>query len=275
MKIKQITDKSIILTLPRKVRYLGLFLILLGVLLLISLYIINNYLIFFSYGSNLQALVLTLSLGYLLGYIFILEIPSIYYFYLIHNSITGYGHILLLILNITAYIATYSSIFSFSPILITGIYFLTHFKTITTDKSKDIFNFQERIFFFFYVKKIIPISEVKELKLEYNLGLKFSSKIGDQHKYYIKFYLFEIDPGFKDIPISVEDEEESLEFFRPQTLRKTLISKPTLIDSSFLNFNNYEMEKFNKIIKEFLRLTELSHTEEIINDKKTIVKFRK
>ena len=275
MRIKQVTDNSIILILPRKQRYLGLVLTILGISLPIFLYLLNNYQLVFPNGSELESLVFYWSLGYFLGHIFIFGIPWIYYFFSIRNIITGFGHILLLALNITAYLGTFSSIFVFLPILITGIYFLTHFRTLEIEKTQRHFHFHDRIFLLFYFRSKIPFLEINEITFEYKNGLEFVSRGTSPHNYNIKLSFSEKDPGFEDDPIYVEEEKDSLEFYRPQTLRQTLISKPTLIDSSFLNFNNYEMLKFNKLIKELLRITEFTQSEKIVEGKKTIQKYQR
>ncbi|NVM54582.1 MAG: hypothetical protein HWN66_12835 [Candidatus Helarchaeota archaeon] len=275
MKIKQITERNIKLTLPTKVRYLGLIFTIIGIIIPIYLFILNDNKIYVPIESNLNSLIWSLGLSGLLGYIIGFEVPSIYYFFRIRNSITFYGHILLLVLNIMVYIGTYSLIFAFSPFLITGIYFLTHSKMISLDGIKATLEFHERIFLFFISRNSIPFSEIKEFVLEYAEGLGFLNRGGKPHRYRIQLYLLETDPGFEDEPIAVEDEEDSLEFFRPQTLRKTLISKPILIDSSLINYNNDEMVKLNQLIKEIMRLTEFSYTEETIKNKKHVFKLRK
>ena len=84
----------------------------------------------------------------------------------------------------------------------------------------------------------------------------------------------EKDPGFEDEVIADGDEKDTLEFFRPQTLRKKLISKPFLINSSFLNFRGDEMVKNTQLVEELLKLTEFSKSEEIIKGNITIRKFR-
>lgn len=274
MRIKQRTENGIILALPMKQRYLGVLFTLLGILIPIVLYFANSFQTTFLLNLEFGRYFFYISLGSLLSLIFVFELPSIVYFFSIHNKITGFGHIILLILNVTVYLGTYSSIFAFSPVLIIGIYLLSHVKTIHFKKDKAHLSYFERIFLIFIAKTVIPFSEIEEIVLEYKIGKNFLRKGKDQHQYRIKLYLTEKDPGFEDEVIADGDEKDTLEFFRPQTLRKKLISKPFLINSSFLNFKGEEMVKNNQLLKKLLKLTEFSKSEEIIKGNITIRKFR-
>lgn len=275
MKIKQITEDNIILTLPLVQRYLGVLLLICGILIPVSLFFINNNQVFLDSGSNLGTLIFNLSLGSFIGFIFIFQIPNIIYFFAMQNILTGIGHILLFILNTVAFIGTYSSIFSFLPILVSGIYLILHFKSIIVDKSTAVFTFQERILALFYSKKTIPFAEIKEIRLQYRNGLGFLTGKGVQHRYRLRLYFLEIDPGFENVSITGEEEEQSSEFFRPITLRKKLLSQSALIDSSFFNVKSYQMRKLERIIRELLRLTNFSLQEEIKKDHGIIICYRK
>ncbi len=273
MKIKQLTENRIILTLPMKQRYLGLLMTVLGIFIPVALYIFNGFQINFILNIEFGGLIFYTSLGSLLSLIIIFEIPSILYFLSVHNKITGFGHIVLLIINIIAYIGTYSSIFAFSPILLVGLYLLVHFKTIDFNKDKANISYFERIFLLFVSKSVIPFSEIKEIVLEHKIGLGFLTKGKNPHQYGIKIYLLEKDPGFEDAIIADEEEKDALEFYRPQTLRKTLISKPFLLNSSLINFKGREMVKTNRLLEGLLRLIEFSKSEETVKDSIIIKKF--
>ncbi len=275
MEITSDTPEKLVLKIPRKNRYVGLLLMVLGILLSIILMILNNYQIYFTSNEYFKSIIFNSSLSYLLAYIFLIEIPCICYLLSIKNLYTSIGHILLLLINITGYIATSSSILAFSPVFITGFYYFTHFKSIIVDKEKSNFKFQERLFLIFYRSKIIPFSEIEEFTFEYKIKQGFLNKKEIKHQYCLKLYLFERDPGFEDIPLKVEDEVDSPNFFRPHTLRKTLLQHPTLIDSSFFNFKNNELKKFEKIINKLLQFTGFHRVEEIKKDRQTIIKFRK
>lgn len=272
MKINQITENSITLTLPKKIRYLGFSLIIIGIMVSIFLLIINNYQISPINNPDFGILILNLSLWGVTVPFLILEIPSMIYFFGIRNRVTAFGYVLLIILNITVFVATYSSIFSFSPVFVTGIYFITHFKTIQIDKTKAGIEFRERVLFLFHTRSTIPIEEIREIVLEYRYGLDY---MGNQHRYRIKLYLLEKDPGFEDVPIAAEEEKDSPQFFRPHTLRKTLISKPVLIDSSYFGFGGKDMGRINQILKTISQLFEFNFSEEIDKDNLKIIKYRK
>ncbi len=272
MKIKQITEKRIILILPSKIRYLGLSLIIFGILIFILLSIFNNYQISFVPDSKLRFIISNLSLWTVLGLIFICEIPSIIYFFIIRNNYTGFGHVLLLVINFLVYIGSYSSIFMFSPILVTGIYFITHFKSVNIDSD---FTFRERILLLFATRKTIPLQEIREIILKYHNEFKILGTPETPHTYRLKLFLLEKDPGFEDVPIADADEKDSLNFFRPHTLRKKLFSKPVLIDSSFFNYKNHEMVKFNRLIEALLTITKFSRVEEISKNNEITIRFSK
>lgn len=272
MKIIQLTENSITLTLPKKIRYLGLSFIIFGITISIILLIINNYQIAPIINPDLRILILNLSLwGVIIPFLF-LEIPHIIYFLNIRNSYTAFGHFLLIILNIIVVFGTFSSIFSFSPVFFTGIYFITHFKTIQIDKTKSTIAFWERIFFLFHTSTTIPFTEIREIVLEYRHSL---DSMGNEHRYRIKLYLLENDPGFEDVPIAAEEEKESPEFFRPHTLRKTLISKPILIDASYFGFHGKDLGKINQVLKVSAQLLEFSFSEEIEKDNLKVIKYSK
>ncbi len=275
MRIKDSSEQGIHLTLPTKVKYIGLFLTTFGVLIPIFLYYSNDSQIIISPGFPSGSLIINSSLIFLLSYLISLQIPSIYYFFSLHNTMTAYGHILLAFLNVIVYIGTKSSIFSFSPILICGIYLLTHFKTIAINKSEETIHFQERIFLLFFVRKKIPFSELKEMVLQYKIGLNFLERASDSHQYGIQLYVLERDPGFEEIPLNLEAEKDSLEFFRPHTLRQTLISNPMLIDSSCINIQGRRKEKLNEIIDTIIKLIGFSNIQEIKKDKKTQIIYRR
>ncbi|MHA1132102.1 MAG: hypothetical protein ACTSRC_05725 [Candidatus Helarchaeota archaeon] len=266
--MKQITENRITLVLPYKIRLTGLFLIILGIIIPVLLYFNNGYQTILVTGSLLKSIISNASFFLFLSYLIILEIPSIYYFFSSHNMNTAYGHILLVFLNLTAYIGTTASIFSFAPVLITGIYFITHFKNIRIDNLTETIHFQERILLLFFTHKQIPFSELKEIILEYKVSR-------NSHQYGIQLYILEKDPGFEDVPLNVEAEKDSLEFFRPQTLRKTLLSKPFLLDSSYFNFRGYEMKKFDEVLKNILIMTRFVRRDEIKKGNRTINKYRK
>jgi len=122
----------------------------LGTIIPICLWVINNYQINLPSSSHLQSLIFNLSIICFLGYLIILEVPSIIYFLSIRNTMTGFGHILLLCLNLILYIGVKSSIFAFAVFFIVGLYLLTHFKTLMVNKANKIFHFHERILLLFF-----------------------------------------------------------------------------------------------------------------------------
>ena len=135
MRIIQNTESSITLILPKKQRIVGFCLTIVGVLIPILLYILNDKQISLSYNLALKGFIQSLSFWCFLGGFLTLGVLGICYFFLIRNHFTCLGHILLLILNSSTLIITYSSIYAFSPFLITGIYFLIHFKSIRCEKA--------------------------------------------------------------------------------------------------------------------------------------------
>ena len=273
MRIIRITESSITLNLPKEQRILGLSLIIVGILVPIFLFFLNDYQISLSNDLALKLFIQNLSFWSFLGGFFAFGILSIYYFLVIRNLFTGLGHILLLILNITAFITTYSSIYAFSPFLITGVYFLTHFKSLICEKTESALIISERIFLIFHRQISIPFNEIKELKLEYRVGSRFLKRTKTPHRYRIALYLFEKDPGFEDLPISLVDEKDSLEYFRPQTLRKTLLSKPFLINSSLFNLKDRDMVQMNRFLEELSRLTGIFFAEENILGNTHLIKY--
>ncbi|HUY00440.1 MAG TPA: hypothetical protein VMV49_12840 [Candidatus Deferrimicrobium sp.] len=251
MKIKQVTEKNITLTLPSKQRYLGFIFVILGLLIPLLIYIFNGHQIILVIGSPLATILLKISIASFLGYLFI-QIASIYYFFSIRNNMTAYGQIILLGLNIVGYIALYSTIFLFSSFIITGIYLLTHFKTLNFDKTTSLISYHERIFALFYTSNTIPFSEINEIVVEYKPRLGFRQKKGNLHR--VRLYFLEKDPGIADIPTDDEKEIDTVLLYQPQILRKTLIHKPFLIDSCFFNFKGYEMTRISQLLEQLIPL---------------------
>ncbi|MDD1777451.1 MAG: hypothetical protein LUQ65_04720, partial [Candidatus Helarchaeota archaeon] len=161
MRISQITEGSITLTLPKKQRILGTTLLIIGGIIPIVLYLLNNYQISLFDSLGLKSFIQSFSLGTFLGGFVSLELLGVFYFFVIRNNFTALGHIVLLILNTTFYIATYSSIYTFSPVFLTGLYFLTHFKAIKCEKSDLHFKLSERIFLIFHSQISIPFNEIQ------------------------------------------------------------------------------------------------------------------
>ncbi len=273
MRLREQTTKDIILKLPLKVRLLGIFLIILGILNPIILYFLNNSQILLKIGSTLHFIVFSLSLTCFLILIFI-QTVYLFYFFRIHNVNTSYGHVVLLILNVISFFGSINSIFLFLPIFITGFYLLTHFKTLQVSKNEEMIHYSERFFVLFYTYKSIPFSEINHIQLEYKTGLKFLSKSKELHKFYIKLFLFEKDPGYENIPINIEEEQDSFEFFRPQTLRQTLILRPFLIDSSYFNFKDHEFMKLDQLINKLLVMMGYTKSEELKIDRKTTIIYK-
>ena len=274
MRIIQNTESSITLILPKKQRIVGFCLTIVGVLIPILLYILNDKQISLSYNLALKGFIQSLSFWCFLGGFLTLGVLGICYFFLIRNHFTCLGHILLLILNSSTLIITYSSIYAFSPFLITGIYFLIHFKSIRCEKADSSISISERIFLLFHTQISIPFNEIKELTLEYRVGLGFLKRNKPPHRYRITLYLFEKDPGFEDLPFSSEDEKESVEFFRPQTLRKSLLSKPVLINSSLFNLKDREMVQMTQLIQELSRFIGFFYPEEIVKGKRKLIEYK-
>lgn len=274
MRISQITEGSVTLTLPKKQRILGTTLLIIGVIIPIVLYPLNNYQISLSNSLGLKSIIQNFSLGTFLGGFLSLELVGVSYFFIIRNNFTALGHIILLILNTTAYIAAYSSVYIFSPVLLTGFYFLTHFKSIKCEKAAYRFNLSERIFLIFHIQISIPFSEIQKISLafrEHPGGLRRNNL---PHQFRITLDLFEKDPGFEDLPITSENENASLEFFRPQTLRKTLISKPVLINSSLINLKDQDLIQIKRLIEEMSRLMDFSLAEEKVLGKKKVMEYK-
>jgi len=273
MRINQSTESSITLNLPKKQRIIGSCLTFIGVLISILLYFLNNKQISLLSNQTLMELIQNLSFWGCLGGVFTFGVLFISYSLFIHNYFTALGHILLLILNSTTFILSYSSIYTFSPLLITGIYLLTHFKAIRCEKADSSIAISERIFLLFHTQIFIPFNEIKQMILQYRVGLGFLKRNKLPHRYQIMLSLFEKDPGFEDLPFGLDTEKESIEFFRPQTLRKTLISKPVLINSNLLNFRDRGMIQMNRFLEEFSRLTGFTLTEENILGNRHLLKY--
>jgi hypothetical protein len=274
MRISQITEGSITLKLPKKTRILGGTLLIIGVIIPIVLYLLNNYQISLSNSLGLKSIIQSFSLGSFLGGFVSLELLGVSYFFIIRNNSTALGHILLLLLNSTAFIATYSSVFTFSPVLITGLYFLTHFKAIQCEKSASRVNLSERIFLIFHTQMSIPFNEIQKFSLEFREHFGFLRKNKFSHQFQMTLALFEKDPGFEDVPITVENEKASPEFFRPQTLRKRLISKPVLINSSLFNLKDQDLIQIKQLVEAMSRLMDFSLTEEKILGKKKVMEYK-
>jgi hypothetical protein len=274
MKISQITEGSITLNLPQKQRILGLFLLISGLLVPILFYFLNNYQIFLYNSLGLKSLIQNLSLGSFLGGFVLLGLLIISYFFTIRDNFTALGHIMLLILNTTAFIATYSSIYTFSPVLLTGLYFITHFKVIKCEKAASRFILSERIFLIFHTQISIPFNEIQKFSLGFRECAGFLRRSKPPHQYRMTLDLFEKDPGFEEVPITVENEKASPEFFRPQTLRKTLISKPVLINSSLLNLKDQDLVQMRRLVEAMSRLMDFSLVEEKVLGKRKVMEYK-
>jgi hypothetical protein len=274
MKISQISESSITLNLPKKQRILGFILLIVGFIIPILLYFLNNYQISLSTSLGLKSLIQSLSFWSFLGGFVILGLLGVYYFLTIRNSFTALGHIMLLIINTIAYIASYSSIYTFSPVLITGLYFLTHFKSITCEKSGLRFKLSERIFFIFHTQISIPFNEIQKFTLDYRGGFRLLKRSKTPHQFRLILHLFEKDPGFGDTPVTLEPEKDSLEFFRPQTLRNTLISNPFLINSSLFNWKDKDLIQMRRLAEQMSRLMDFSLAEEKVLGNKKVMEYK-
>ena len=273
MRIEEITDNKIILMLPKKQRFFGLILLILGFLIPIFLYFWNSFQLIIINDSNAKFLILILGLTTFLIYLLVFQIPSLYYFHSIQNNSSLLGHLLLLVLNIVGYVAGHSSIFLFIPILITGIYLLLHFNSVRISRDSSVIVFHERVIALFVSDISIPFAEVDEIVLESKYKTIFFKK--EPFHFSTRLYLFEKDPGFEDTPITDAEEADSSVFFRPQTLRRTLIQKPHLLLTCFLDFRGAQMKKIKNLLEKLVYLIEFSLVDDIKNDIGSLKKYKK
>lgn len=273
MRIEKLTKDQMLLTLPRIQRYLAFVNIVMGLLAMIVLYIFNGSQIELSKGSLPWVLILSLGSTGFICYVLLLEGPSIVYFFAIRNKVTGYGHILLLILNAIVYISTYLTIYALMYWITSGLYLILHKKTIIVDKNEKQLVYQERIFFYF-TKMMIPFTEFDKIIVETQCGNGILNRIAQSKKFLVQLTLLEKDPGFITELITCEEESEIENFFRPQTLRKTLTSLPFLIDSSFLNFKGRDLLRINMICQKLVAMVGFKLIEEIKEGNKHIKIYR-